>query len=152
MNGRLEIWPCNYSAANSTLSPNGNGANYDYDDTPAGAADYGSFQVHDMSNYKPVFVWNRHTDGPEIAYVKSPGGNPDWTSCKVATGTSACPVPSSFSLEIYVNLPITTSSVVAPTFSAWSNVTKTYGDANYTVTPPTVTGSVAGSFAYSSSN
>jgi hypothetical protein len=40
----------------------------------------------------------------------------------------------------------TTSSATAqiakatPTFSAWSNVTKTFGDANYTVTAPTVTG------------
>ena len=39
-----------------------------------------------------------------------------------------------------------------PTFSSWSNVTKSYGDANYTVTAPTVTGSIAGSFSYSSSN
>jgi hypothetical protein len=39
-----------------------------------------------------------------------------------------------------------------PTFSSWSNVTKTFGDANYTVTAPTVTGSIAGSFSYSSSN
>ena len=39
-----------------------------------------------------------------------------------------------------------------PTFSSWTNVTKTFGDANYTVTAPTVTGSLAGSFGYSSSN
>ncbi len=39
-----------------------------------------------------------------------------------------------------------------PTFSSWTNVTKTFGDANYTVTAPTVTGSIAGSFSYSSSN
>ena len=39
-----------------------------------------------------------------------------------------------------------------PTFSSWSNVTKSYGDANYTVTAPTVTGSIAGSLSYSSSN
>lgn len=39
-----------------------------------------------------------------------------------------------------------------PTFSAWSNVTKTFGDANYTVTAPTVTGSLAGSLSYGSNN
>jgi hypothetical protein len=39
-----------------------------------------------------------------------------------------------------------------PTFSAWSNVTKTFGDADYSVTAPTVTGSIPGSFSYSSSN
>ena len=39
-----------------------------------------------------------------------------------------------------------------PTFSSWSNVVKTFGDANYTVTAPTVTGSLPGSFGYGSSN
>jgi len=39
-----------------------------------------------------------------------------------------------------------------PTFSSWSNVAKTFGDANYTVTAPTVTGSLPGSFTYSSNN
>lgn len=39
-----------------------------------------------------------------------------------------------------------------PTFSSWTNVAKTFGDANYTVTAPTVTGSLAGSFTYSSSD
>jgi hypothetical protein len=49
---------------------------------------------------------------------------------------------------------VTNSSTVksTPTFSSWSNVTKTFGDANYTVTAPTVTGSIPGSFSYSSSN
>ena len=39
-----------------------------------------------------------------------------------------------------------------PTFSSWSNVVRTFGDANYTVTAPTVTGSLPGSFGYGSSN
>jgi uncharacterized repeat protein (TIGR02059 family) len=49
---------------------------------------------------------------------------------------------------------VTNDSTVkaTPTFSSWSNVTKTFGDANYSVTAPTVTGSLAGSFSYSSSN
>jgi uncharacterized repeat protein (TIGR02543 family) len=37
-----------------------------------------------------------------------------------------------------------------PTFSAWSNVSKTFGDSTFTVTAPTVTGALAGSFTYSS--
>ena len=41
---------------------------------------------------------------------------------------------------------------LTPTFSLWSNVSKTYGDSSYTVTAPTVTGSLAGSFSYASSN
>jgi uncharacterized repeat protein (TIGR02059 family) len=53
-----------------------------------------------------------------------------------------------------VSRSVTNNSTVksTPTFSSWSNVTKTFGDANYTVTAPTVTGSIAGSFSYSSSN
>ena len=49
---------------------------------------------------------------------------------------------------------VTNNSTVkaTPTFSSWTNVTKTFGDANYTVTAPSVTGSLAGSFSYSSSN
>lgn len=39
---------------------------------------------------------------------------------------------------------------VTPTFSAWSNVTKNFGDATYSVTAPSVTNSLAGSFTYSS--
>jgi hypothetical protein len=232
----------------SGLSPAGNSGNYDYDDTPSGDSGYGSFQVHDLDAYKPVFVWNRHGDGPEIAYGKNPADHPDWTFCKTGSGSSFCPAPSAFSLQIYVNSPITTSAVITPantavptisgtttfgetltsttgtwsnsptsytyqwsrsatsggsytsiptainstyrleaadvgqylkvtvtatnasgsasatsaataqitkatpTFSAWSNVTKTFGDANYTVTAPTVTGSIPGSFSYSSSN
>ena len=248
MTGRLEIWPWNYGTALSGLSPAGNSGNYDYDDTPSGDSGYGSFQVHDLDAYKPVFVWNRHGDGPEIAYGKNPADHPDWTFCKTGSGSSFCPAPSAFSLQIYVNSPITTSAVITPantavstisgtttfgetltsttgtwsnsptsytyqwsrsatsggsytsiptainstyrleaadvgqylkvtvtatnasgsasatsaataqitkatpTFSAWSNVTKTFGDANYTVTAPTVTGSIPGSFSYSSSN
>jgi hypothetical protein len=38
----------------------------------------------------------------------------------------------------------------SPTFSTWSNVSKNFGDSPFTVTAPTVTNSVAGSFSYSS--
>jgi hypothetical protein len=38
----------------------------------------------------------------------------------------------------------------SPTFSAWSNVSKNFGDSAFTVTAPTVTGSVPGTFTYSS--
>jgi len=37
-----------------------------------------------------------------------------------------------------------------PTFSAWSGVSKTFGDSPFTVTAPTVSGALAGSFTYSS--
>jgi hypothetical protein len=248
MDGRLEIWPWNYSQGKSGLLPAGDEGTFDYDDVPSGDAIYGSFQVHDLDNLKPIFVWNRHFVGTtaEIAYGKNPTSQPDWTFCRIGQGT--CVLPDQFLLEIYVNSPITTSAVITPantavptisgtttfgetltsttgtwsnsptsytyqwsrsatsggsytnipgatistyrlvaddvgkylkstvtatnssgsaaatstataqiakatpTFSTWSNVTKTFGDANYSVTAPTVTGSLSGSFSYSSSN
>lgn len=41
-------------------------------------------------------------------------------------------------------------SKATPTFSSWSNMSKTFGDSPYTVTAPTVTGSLSGSFSYAS--
>jgi hypothetical protein len=249
MSGRLEIWPWNYDTVRSGLSPVGNAGSYDYDDSPSLSSDYGSFQVHDLDNSKPVFVWNRHTHAnPEIAYGKNTGSHPDWTFCRDGGAAGTCPVTTSFSMQIYVNSPITTSAVITPantavptisgattfgetltsttgtwsnsptsytyqwsrasssggsytnisgatistynlvaadvgqylkvtvtatnasgsaaatssataqiakatpTFSTWTNVVKTFGDANYTVTAPTVTGSLAGSFNYSSND
>jgi uncharacterized repeat protein (TIGR02543 family) len=37
-----------------------------------------------------------------------------------------------------------------PTFSTWSNVSKSFGDSAFTVTAPSVTGSIPGTFQYSS--
>jgi hypothetical protein len=37
-----------------------------------------------------------------------------------------------------------------PTFSAWSDISKNYGDSSFPVTAPTVTGSLDGTFTYSS--
>ena len=52
------------------------------------------------------------------------------------------------------NTAMTTMTVTVgkatPTFSSWSNVSKNFGDSAFTVTAPSVTGSVAGSFTYSS--
>jgi len=130
MDGRLEIWPWDYGTSVSSLLPAGSGSSYDYDDTPTGGSSYGSFQVHDLDNSKPVFVWNRHGDGAEIAYGRSPAGHPDWTFCKTASGSSFCPVPTSFSLQIYVNSPITTSAVITPANTAVPTVsgTTTFGE------------------------
>jgi len=125
MDGRLEIWPWDYWTDVSGLSPAGDNGNYDYDDTPTGAGSYGSFQVHDLNNLKPVFVWNRHTN-PEIAYGKQSSNHPDWTFCLGAT----CPTPTAFSLQIYVNSPVTTSAVITPVNTAVPTIsgTKTFGE------------------------
>lgn len=117
--GRLEIWPWNYGTDVSTLADGttaGSGSTYDYNDNPAGAAAYGSFQVHDLSTYKPVFVWNNQTNGvsPEIGYGKNTGTHPDWTFCAQGGGMGSCPTPTYFRLQIFVNIPITPLAETTP--------------------------------------
>jgi hypothetical protein len=79
-----------------------------------------------------------------VSYT-DPTGSDDASAIQDSNGNDAISLSSR---------SVTNNSTVkaTPTFSSWSNVTKTFGDANYTVTAPTVTGSLAGSFAYSSSN
>jgi hypothetical protein len=114
--GRLEIWPWNYGPELSTLADGttaGSGSTYDYNDTPAGAAAYGSFQIHDLASYKPVFAWNNQSNGAavEIGYGKYTGAHPDWTFCAQA---AACPTPSYFRLQIYANIPVTPQADATP--------------------------------------
>ena len=56
---------------------------------------------------------------------------------------------SSYSAATQVTETLTIGKAT-PTFSAWSGVPKNYGDSAFTVTEPTVTGSVPGTFSYSS--
>lgn len=109
INGRLEIWPYNYAPGISSLADGsvaGSATDYDFNDTPAVNGTYGSFQVHDMANSRAVFVWNRTSNAEprEIAFGPNRfSGNPDWTFCTSAQ----CPQPSSFRLQIFVNIPVT---------------------------------------------
>jgi len=148
MVGRLEIWPWDYFLAVSGLKPVGSGSTYDYDDNPsivyytaANAGSYGSFQVHDLDNQKPVFVWNRHFNGAtaEISYGKNPVGNPDWTFCSSGGASGSCPSPSSFLLQIFVNTPITTLANLITTASISVATNPEYRKAttiSYTTTTP----------------
>jgi Fibronectin type III domain len=114
--GRLEIWPWNYSWGPSSLTPAGSSNSYDFGDSHNGGGSYGSFQVHDITNSKPVFVWNNtghsnyHT--AEVAYGLNSTNNPDWTFCSQSQGS--CPVPTSFKLRIYINPPITPLADATP--------------------------------------
>ena len=127
LNGRLEIWPWNYgTAGNGRMTPAGSGTTYDYDDTPSVASGYyGSFQVHDITNTKPVFVWNNLEYGSswnaEVAYGLNSGTHPDWTFCAQGGGFGTCTLPTSFRLQIFINPPVTplagnsTSTISVPT-------------------------------------
>ncbi len=143
MTGRLEIWPWDYGTGFSGLKPQGSSTTYDFDDLPSNAAgNYGSFQVHDIDNQKPVFVWNRHSNGgtAEIAYGKNTlGTNPDWTFCADGGVRGSCPSPSSFRLQIFVNTPITTSANLVTTSSvsvAANPIYRTATTISYSTTTP----------------
>ena len=56
---------------------------------------------------------------------------------------------SNYSAATQVNETLTIRKAT-PTFSTWSNVSKNFGDSAFTVTAPSVTGSLAGSFTYTS--
>lgn len=109
--GRLEIWPWNYAQAISTLTPAGDGSTYDVNDTSAGSAGYGSFQVHDVSNsasLSTIFAWNDHAvTNVDIGFGNgaSKSGHGDWTFC--GTSGPTCSQPVYFSLTIYINAPVT---------------------------------------------
>lgn len=86
-NGRIEIWPYNYTAPN--FFGDGNTTTFDVDDTRATTGTYGCVQVHDMINKKTLIAWNRHSagntpdigignnDSSNIHYISA--GNPDWS-------------------------------------------------------------------------
>ncbi len=121
LSGRLEIWPWNYSQGTSGLTGAGSASTYDYDDTNNLNGTHGSFQIHDMTNLKPVFVWNDTAYGASaaVAYGKNTNvnGNPDWTFCSTSLAAyGACPTPTSFKLQIFVNIPVTPlADTAAPT-------------------------------------
>ena len=109
--GRLEIWGWDYGASLSGLNPTGNSGSFDLDDQPSTGGNYGSFQVHNMTNAQTVFAWNMHHisgTAAEFGYGTNSVANPDWTFCNVSAGYGSCPVPTSFRLQIMINAPVTT--------------------------------------------
>lgn len=90
LSGALEIWPYNYSTSiNTSIGTYGSGSIYDINDTCSLSGDHGSFQVHDITNLRPVICWNRHRSNqtPEIGFGPSPSGT-DWTSASGIGPTS----------------------------------------------------------------
>jgi hypothetical protein len=81
LNGALEIWPYNYSTGRTlSMGTYGSDATYDINDTHNGGGSYGSFQVHDITNLRPVICWNNHDSAsPDIGFGPQASNNPDWT-------------------------------------------------------------------------
>ena len=82
LNGALEIWPSNYSnVINTSIGSYGDSTIFDINDSGAGTGGgYGSFQVHDITNLRPVICWNNHgAVNPDIGFGPQATANPDWT-------------------------------------------------------------------------
>ena len=82
LNGALEIWPSNYSTGRTlSMGTYGSDATYDINDSGGSAVGgYGSFQVHDITNLRPVICWNNHDSAsPDIGFGPQASNNPDWT-------------------------------------------------------------------------
>lgn len=82
--GALEIWPSNYSATrNSSVGTYGSDSKHDINDSGASTGNgYGCFQVHDITNFRPVICWNSHGGGsPDIGFGPNPNlaEHTDWT-------------------------------------------------------------------------
>lgn len=95
LGGALEIWPWNYTTGrNLSIGAYGSDGLYDINDTNGGGG-YGSFQVHDITNLRPVICWNNHGGTPEIGFGPQASGSPDWTF----TGTGAT---ADFRVRVFV--------------------------------------------------
>lgn len=80
--GGLEIWPSNYGTQlNTSVGTYGSDTTYDINDSGASASGgYGCFQVHDITNLRPIICWNAHdAANPDIGFGPQAVGNPDWT-------------------------------------------------------------------------
>jgi hypothetical protein len=81
--GALEIWPSNYGTGrNTSIGTYGSDGTYDINDSGADAScGYGSFQIHDVTNSRPVICWNDHGSAtPCVGFgPNTAGSNPDWT-------------------------------------------------------------------------
>jgi len=100
LNGALEIWPYNFSAGrNLSIGTYGSDGAYDINDSVLiGNNGHGSFQVHDITNFRPVICWNRHRYGEtaEIGFGLNLSGVPDWTV------VSGIPPTADFRVRVFV--------------------------------------------------
>lgn len=125
ISGRIELWPYNYAPALGSDYANGDLNKYDYNDTNNGNGTYGSFQVHDITNFKTVFAWSHHhytgNNDPDVGFGNNPNtnGNPDWTFCAMNNTTNGyCQNVTGFKMQIFINRATTPlADNTAPTVS-----------------------------------
>lgn len=114
--GRVEIWPYNYTQTSSGLAPTGSSSTFDYDDSAAiGTAGHGTFQLHNLTDTQTVLAWNRsrYNDAAELGFGPcligaTPCGNPDWT---LQTGLTA----TTFKFQVFIGTAAPSSSSITLT-------------------------------------
>ena len=105
--------------------------------------------VTNASSYTTSYQWRRNGTAISGAINQTY----TLTSADVGTAISVIITVSDGSTSASATSAATTNIAKAtPTFSSWSNLSKNYGDSSFTVTAPTVTGSLDGTFSYSSAN
>ena len=82
--GVIEFWDSNYAASNSAAIPGANGSLYDFGDSPAVGAGYGSMQLHDYASGQVLFAysaWGSGAASDDLGIGSNPDveGHPDWT-------------------------------------------------------------------------
>ncbi|RSK25244.1 LamG-like jellyroll fold domain-containing protein [Hymenobacter metallilatus] len=85
--GRLEMWTTDYQPTNASNVPGASGSLYDFGDLPAANRNYGSFQVHNVTNAQTLLAynnWGSNGDGGGIGDLGigsqvGGSGHPDWT-------------------------------------------------------------------------
>jgi hypothetical protein len=125
ISGRIELWPYNYAPALGSDYANGDLNKYDYNDSNNGNGTYGSFQVHDITNFKTVFAWNHQNytgnNDPDVGFGNNPNtnGHPDWTFCAQNNSTNGyCQNVTGFKMQIFINRATTPlADNTAPTVS-----------------------------------
>ena len=82
----LEFFPGNYTPPNKLAVPGASDTVFDFGDSPAEGAGYGSYQIHNFAAGQTVFAFNAWTNGSgsDIGIGNNPDGNPDWTFAKNA--------------------------------------------------------------------
>jgi len=110
--GNIEFWPSNYGTGLTLNLPNGDAANYDYDDNGGGTgAGYGSMQIHDHGARRTIFAYNRWGSGnggsnSDLGIGNSPTGtHTDWTFRSNANAYSVK------NLQVLVQPPVATATV-----------------------------------------
>jgi hypothetical protein len=113
LDGNIEFWPTNYSAANAIAIPGASGSTLDFGDERSPTGSYGSMQVHNTTGAQTVVAFNRWGGGfsapADIGIGNSSGTHPDWTFEQNAAG---------FTVKKIQVLVRTTGDLTAPTLAS----------------------------------